>query len=59
MRVLTPGAPSVTKRVCDEVGVGKGDPEGVRLGLGIRPASSALGIGGKEGENEGGNGIRT
>ena len=36
-------------RVSEELGVGRGVPEGVRLGLGVGPGS--VDIGGKEGEN--------
>jgi hypothetical protein len=35
-------------RVSEELGVGRGVPEGVRLGLGVEPGS--VDIGGKEGE---------
>lgn len=41
-------------RICDEVGVGRGDPEGVLLGPAIRagswPRSGADAMGGKDGE---------
>jgi hypothetical protein len=36
-------------RVSEELGVGRGVPEGVRLGLGVEPGS--VDIGGKAGEN--------
>ena len=36
-------------RVSEELGVGRGVPEGVRLGLGVEPGS--VDIAGKEGEN--------
>ena len=40
-------------RVCEELGVGRGDPDGERLGAGIQPGSLAPSefIGGKTGEN--------
>jgi len=53
--------PESSTRVCEELGVGKGEFEGVLLGPGMRVASSErscnaeLAIGGKEGEKtEGG-----
>lgn len=41
-------------RVCEELGVGRGDPEGVRLGPGSlfsSGLSAVAAIGGKDGEN--------